>query len=161
MTADEARTHLRYTRWASRKVFDAARQLSAEDLTRSTGISHTSILGTLSHIHFADRIWYSRLIDPAEPVLENADLPTLETRWPQIQGKWEAWAAPAADADLQRAIRYSTPDGKLYSTTASQVVLHVVNHATLHRGQIVGMIRQLGIRPPATDFMFHLRELTG
>jgi uncharacterized damage-inducible protein DinB len=35
---------------------------------------------------------------------------------------------------------------------------HVVNHATMHRGQIVGMIRQLGIDPPATDLLFYLRR---
>ena len=35
---------------------------------------------------------------------------------------------------------------------------HVVNHATLHRGQIVGMIRQLGIEPPSTDLLFYLRS---
>jgi uncharacterized damage-inducible protein DinB len=35
---------------------------------------------------------------------------------------------------------------------------HVVNHATLHRGQVVGMIRQLGIAPPATDLLFYLRR---
>jgi uncharacterized damage-inducible protein DinB len=35
---------------------------------------------------------------------------------------------------------------------------HVVNHATLHRGQVVGMIRQLGIVPPTTDLLFYLME---
>jgi uncharacterized damage-inducible protein DinB len=34
---------------------------------------------------------------------------------------------------------------------------HVVNHATMHRGQVVGMIRQLGIAPPSTDLLFYLR----
>jgi uncharacterized damage-inducible protein DinB len=157
MTANEARTHIRYTNWASGKVLDAARQLSSEDLTRATGISHESILGTLSHIHFADRIWYSRL-DPAEPVIKNADLPTLEARWPEIQQKWQAWADSISDADLDRVISYKSMDGKPYTATTSQIVLHVVNHATLHRGQVMGMIRQLGIVPPATDFMFYLRE---
>jgi uncharacterized damage-inducible protein DinB len=37
-------------------------------------------------------------------------------------------------------------------------VVHVVNHATLHRGQVVGMLRQLGIRPPATDLVFYYYE---
>ena len=38
---------------------------------------------------------------------------------------------------------------------AWQIVMHVVNHATLHRGQIVGMLRQLGVKPPTTDIVFH------
>ena len=35
---------------------------------------------------------------------------------------------------------------------------HVANHATMHRGQVVGMIRQLGIDPPSTDLLFYLRS---
>jgi len=50
-------------------------------------------------------------------------------------------------------------DGSPGETPASQLVLHVVNHATLHRGQVVGMLRQLGVKPPNTDFFFYLREL--
>jgi uncharacterized damage-inducible protein DinB len=52
---------------------------------------------------------------------------------------------------------------KLLSGDASSLPLvnqmqHVVNHATLHRGQVVGMIRQLGLDPPATDLLFYLRR---
>jgi len=158
MNVDEVRRHIRYSGWASRRLMDAARQLSPEDRDRPTGISHESIAGTLSHIHFADRIWYSRLVDPEEPVLVKVDFATLEKSWPQIQQKWETWANTISEADLDRVIIYKNPDAT-HSTIASHVVLHLINHATLHRGQVMGMIRQLGVRPPATDFMFHLREL--
>ena len=67
MTPAEIRTHLRYSGWASQRLLDAAKKLNPGDLTRNTGVSHDSILGTLSHIHFADRIWYSRVVDPNEP----------------------------------------------------------------------------------------------
>ena len=43
---------------------------------------------------------------------------------------------------------------------AWQIVMHVVNHGTLHRGQIVGMLRQLGVKPPATDIVFYYYEQT-
>jgi uncharacterized damage-inducible protein DinB len=46
----------------------------------------------------------------------------------------------------------------LYSLPLVQQMLHVVNHATLHRGQVVGMMRQLGITPPPTDLLFYLME---
>ena len=41
---------------------------------------------------------------------------------------------------------------------AWQIAVHVVNHATLHRGQIVGMLRQLGVKAPATDILFYYHE---
>lgn len=100
-------------------------------------------------------------MDPQEPLIKEADLPTLEREWSDIQGKWEAWAERASDADLARVVAYKSLDGKLSSeSVVAEVVLHVVNHATLHRGQAVGMIRQLGIAPPVTDLMMYYRELS-
>jgi uncharacterized damage-inducible protein DinB len=158
MTANEARTHLRYSGWASRKLMDAAKSLNPDDLTRSTGVSHGSIEGTLSHIHFADRIWYSRVVDMNEPVIKQASFAELEQQWPAIQQKWEAWADSLQDADLDRVLSYSMTDGTARQSVLSHILMHVVNHATLHRGQAVGMIRQLGIKPPTTDLMAYYRE---
>jgi uncharacterized damage-inducible protein DinB len=159
MTTAEIRTHLRYSGWASQRLLDAAKKLSAEALTRNVGISHSSILGTLSHIHFADRIWYSRVVDPNEPVIRESDLATLEKEWPAIQRKWEAWAEKLQDADLERMVACKSMDGIAYEVAAAKVVLHLVNHDSLHRGQLMGMIRQLGIAPPPTDLMMYYRLL--
>ena len=161
MTAAEALKHLQYSGWASRKVLDAARSLNPDDLTRNVGVSHESIVGTLSHIHFADRIWYARVVDPNEPLIKQSDLPMLEREGPAIQRKWELWAGGLGDADLARVVAYKSLDGKLsFESVVSEVVLHLVNHATLHRGQAVGMIRQLGIAPPVTDLITYYRELS-
>jgi uncharacterized damage-inducible protein DinB len=158
MTAKEARTHLHYTGWASRKLMDAAKALNPDDLNRTVGVSHGSIVGTLSHVHFADRIWYSRVVDPNEPVIKEATLAELEQHWPAIQQKWEAWAESLQDGDMERMVSFKMTDGTARQSPLSQVLLHVVNHGTLHRGQAVGMIRQLGIKPPTTDLMAYYRE---
>ena len=157
MTAAEALRHLRYSGWASQRLLDAAKKISPEDLTRNVGVSHASILGTLSHVHFADRIWYSRVVDPNEPVIRESDLATLEKEWPAIQQKWEAWAGGLQDADLGRMIATKSMDGIPYQVAVENVVLHLVNHDSLHRGQVMGMIRQLGIAPPPTDLMMYYR----
>ena len=56
MTAQEARTHIRYSGWASRKVLEAALALSPEDRAKPMSVSHESIAKTLTHIYFADAI---------------------------------------------------------------------------------------------------------
>jgi uncharacterized damage-inducible protein DinB len=157
MTPAEIQTHLRYSTWASQRVFEAAKKLNPDDLSRKVGVSHGSILGTLSHIHFADRIWYSRVVDPNEPVIRESNLATLETEWPAIQRKWQGWAEKVQDADLGRMVASKTMDGVAYEIAAERAVLHLVNHNTLHRGQVMGMIRQLGIAPPPTDLMMYYR----
>ena len=149
--------HLRYSTWASQRLLEAAKKLDPDDLARNVGASHQSILGTLSHLHFVDRIWYTRVVDANEPVIRESDLATLEKEWPVILGKWEAWAEGLQDADLNRMVACKSMDGIAYEVAAEKVVLHLVNHDSLHRGQVMGMIRQLGIAPPPTDLMMYYR----
>lgn len=159
MTPQEARTLIRYSHWASRKVLAAALQLTMEQLERTNGVSHGSIAGTLAHIYLADRIWQERITSADKPVVWDASIADAEAAWPGIQQAWETWSEALADGDLEKAVPYKSIAGNPAENTAGEIVTHVVNHATLHRGQIVGMIRQLGVQPPATDFIFYLREL--
>ena len=73
----------------------------------------------------------------------------------------DAYVNNMSDADLSRELGYRRFTGEPYSLPLDQQILHVVNHATLHRGQVVGMIRQLGIAPPSTDLLFYLMEICG
>lgn len=157
MTPAEAQLHLRYSQWASRKLMDAARPIPPTDLEKPVGVSHGSLLGTLGHILFADWIWYTRVIAPMEKPAQTLD--ALERAWPDVQQRWIAWADSLTEADLNRVVVYKLTDGSDGRTPVWQIVLHVVNHATLHRGQAVGMLRQMGIAPPHTDILFYYREL--
>lgn len=158
MTAQEARRLIRYSGWASRKVLTAALQLTMEELERPNGVSHGSIAGTLAHIYLADRVWQERMSASDKPLVWDASLAEAEAAWPGIQSAWEAWADGANDDAVNSVVHYKSINGNPASNTAGEIVTHVVNHATLHRGQVVGMIRQLGVQPPATDFIFYLRE---
>jgi uncharacterized damage-inducible protein DinB len=158
MTSVEARLHLRYSAWASHKLVEAVRPISDVDVEKPVGISHGSPLGTLSHILWADWLWFTRVVEPMEKPGQTREV--LETVWPELQDKWVAWAARASDAEINRVVEYkSILDGQTAHTPAWQIVLHVVNHATLHRGQVMGMLRQMGIAPPHTDLMNFYREL--
>ena len=157
MTAAEARLHLCYSAWASRKLVEAVGAVPDSELEKPNGVSHGSLLGTLSHVLSADWLWYTRVVAPLEKPAQTRDV--LETVWPGIQDSWIAWADRATDAELQRVVQSrSIIDGQIARTPAWQIVLHMVNHATLHRGQAVGMLRQMDIKPPQTDLMFFYRE---
>jgi len=162
MTSVEASLHLRYSAWASRKLVEAIRMIPDGDVEKPTGISHGSLLGTLAHILWADWLWFTRVVGPAPNPLEKPGQTreVLETVWPELLAKWVAWAEQASDAEINRVVEYkSLLDGKMARTPAWQIVLHAVNHATLHRGQAMGMLRQMGIAPPHTDIMNFYREL--
>ena len=158
MTASEARVHLSYSAWASGKLLDAIRAISAEDAERDVKVSHRSLLQTLAHIQMADWVWYTRAVGPMER--PGDALAVLEAAWPDLQRKWIQWAAALQDADLLQVVEYRSLDGSgPFRTPLWQIVLHVVNHATLHRGQAMAMLRQLGHKPPSTDLIFYYREL--
>jgi uncharacterized damage-inducible protein DinB len=62
------------------------------------------------------------------------------------------------DSTLSNELPFKLLSGDPSSMRLVYQMHHVVNHATMHRGQVVGMIRQLGIDPPSTDLLFYMRR---
>jgi uncharacterized damage-inducible protein DinB len=154
-------THLDYTAWASRLIASALKPLSPEELTRAAGTSHGSLIETLRHIYFADRIWLSRLEGTSRPFREEGEAPGLqemEEAWFPMLERFKALVGAFGEDDVAAPFTYRNLAGEEFSMPRWQAVLHVVNHATLHRGQIVTMLRQLGHAAPATDLLFYFRS---
>ena len=110
------------------------------------------VSSTLGHIHFADRIWYKRAVEPdlnMPPMAELSSAEAITVDWPHLQTKWEAWAESLADPDLERIVKHKMLDGTSGGDARFARGAASANHATLHRGQVVGMLRQLGVKPPA------------
>ncbi len=162
VTADTLRLHLDYTAWASHRLLDCATKLSEEELTRDFKTADKNVLETLVHVFAADRLWLSRIqatprstfIDP-----EDRQLAALTSEWPALQQRWEQWAAPLTDQDAQKQIAYHDLEGKPYQQPLWQIVLHVVNHGTHHRGQVSGFLRTMGHTPPKIDLSAFYRSL--
>lgn len=142
-----------YSRWASERSIEAARTLSEEELTRDLGNSYGGVMGTLTHIFYADRVWLSRLEGRPRTTMsdegESWTLDTLAIAWTGIAERFAIWASGVADSEA--ILEYTNLAGKPGSLPIWQVMLHVVNHATYHRGQITTMLRQLGKTPISTD----------
>ena len=159
-----------YTEWANALVQDAAAQLANEHLYDSVGISHGSIFGTMLHMAGAEWIWLERWQGhlPAGPDAWSSwrvegcpDLATLRQRWQEVCDRRAAFLAELSEARLSGHASFKLLSGEEDSLPLIDQMQHVVNHATLHRGQVVGMIRQFGIAPPATDLLYYLRAKRG
>jgi uncharacterized damage-inducible protein DinB len=155
-----------YTEWANNLALDAAANLSEEQLHRDLQVSHESVFGTLLHNAAAEWIWLERW-QGASPTLadwqarsesQNKDLAALRRWWQEIADERRAFLATLDEAQLAADLSYQQTDGTPTTLPLGGLMQHVVNHATLHRGQVVGMLRQLGAKPPATDLLFYLRE---
>ena len=162
MSPETLLTHLNYTAWASRRLVEAAAELTPEELTRDFGTSDKSVLGTLVHVFAADRIWLCRVTGsplPAQFVDPEKDmhLPVLETEWPELLNRWKQWVLGLTDTSA--IISYRDMKGNPYQTPAWQIILHLVNHGTHHRGQAAGFLRSMGHAPPALDLIAYYRQL--
>lgn len=156
-----------YTEWANDLAIDAARKLSSEHLCRDFGISHKSIFGTLLHMAGAEWIWLERW-NGRSPAKDEAwsqwttdtcsDLVALQDRWRKIIGERTEYISELEESRLVDELPFRLLSGDASSMRLADQIQHVVNHATMHRGQVVGMIRQLGLDPPSTDLIFYIRR---
>ena len=156
-----------YTEWANGLALDAAGKLPDESLRREVGVSHGSIFGTLLHMAGAEWIWLERWHgrSPAKDeawslwkIESCANLATLNERWREVVELRTRFISELDESRLMAESPFKLLSGDPSSLPLVDQMQHVANHATLHRGQVVGMIRQLGIAPPSTDLLFYLRR---
>jgi uncharacterized damage-inducible protein DinB len=156
-----------YTEWANDLAMDAANSLTDEQLQRDFGISHQSIFGTLTHMAGAEWVWLQRW-HGRSPLKAEAwtmwtpescgDLATLNDRWSEVVDARAQLISQLTEEKLAAELSFNLLSGDPSSMRLVDQMRHVANHATMHRGQVVGMIRQLGIDPPSTDLLFYLRS---
>ena len=166
MTAQDVRTLLDYHYWARDRVLDAVGQLDQAAFTAPRESSFSSIRDTLAHTYFAEWAWYSRWqghSPSAFPALDQfANVDALSAAWREIELQVRAFIEPLSDADLTRVIEYRLLSGVEAASPLWQMVQHVVNHASYHRGQVTTMLRQAGAAPARSmDLITFYREKGG
>ena len=155
------KAHLRYHRWATSQVLQETTPLASEQLVQDLRCSYHSVYDTLVHLFQADSIWIDRL--HGRPTGTLADYPApgctheLSDAWLGVLDKMVGWAEELSETDWSRETYYKTMAGVPYNSPVWQIVLHIVNHGTHHRGQITGMLRQLDIKPVNLDLIAFYR----
>jgi uncharacterized damage-inducible protein DinB len=146
-----------YNRWANARILDAAAKLTEEQFTRDLHSSHGSVRGTLVHMISGDWIWLTRWQGSSpKAMLDPAEFPTfaaLRARWTAIEREQAEFVAKVTDESLRQEIRYVNLRGEPHAYLLWQMMQHIANHSTFHRGQVVTILRQLGAVPPSTDFL--------
>ena len=155
------RNHIDYTVWATERLLEASQDLQPDELVRDFGTADKSVQGTLTHIFRAERTWLSRIqkSTPSIPWGAPADeqWPVLLEEWRNLHQAWGDWARTLSEAETETPLDYSDLKGKQWKQAIWQIVLHVVNHSTHHRGQVAGFLRALGKSPPPLDFIAFTR----
>jgi uncharacterized damage-inducible protein DinB len=155
-----------YSIWADQQLLSACCALTPAKLARDMGSSHTGISGTLRHIYDAEHLWLGQLLKSELPPLSGftsprrfpptppePDLGDLQERWPEVWEGLHNYVATLPESEFALELH-----GTGWAIPRWKLLLHVVNHATLHRGQVMSMLRQLGKQPPGNDIFigYHL-----
>jgi uncharacterized damage-inducible protein DinB len=163
MTYDDLCLLIDYNYWARDRVLDAVATITPEQFIRPMGNSFNSIRDTVAHICAAERIWITRLKGETPQGLQKPDrLPDFDAarkEWAELEGKMREQLARLGPEAVDRTIEYQDLRGDDQSDVLWQILQHMVNHGTYHRGQITTMLRQLDAVPPKSmDLIAFYRE---
>lgn len=162
MTSDMVRTLYRYSAWATARILEHAARLRPDELAKPSGASFSSVRETLVHIMAAQWIWLARWKGSSPTSLlaarEFPDIASIRARWDQIDGETQRFVAGVTDADLARVVEYKNTHGERWAYPLWQQVVHQVNHATQHRGEVAAALTELGHSPGDLDLLIYIDE---
>jgi uncharacterized damage-inducible protein DinB len=156
--ADLLRYQLHYTSWATSRILEAAANLTAEQLEHDFQTADKTVSGTLMHIFRSERVWLARIEGRSLNFsADGENFSSLLENWPILRASWHSWSDSISDNDCDRVLSYQDMRGISRNDTLAEIVLHVVNHSTHHRGQVSGFLRSLGKTPPVLDAIHYAR----
>ena len=157
-------TQVDYNLWANRKTTELLASLGPSVLDESIANSFPTIKETLKHLHYAESIWLQRI-----QLNEDTQIP-----WPDANPSADQLYSDLNQAsqdlkdyvdglntdDLGRTVSFITGEGASLSNTVERIIYHVINHSTYHRGQVITMLKQLGIKEAvSTDLYFYYQDI--
>jgi uncharacterized damage-inducible protein DinB len=162
MTLAEIRDLFAFNAWANDRMIAGVDALSPEQRDRDLGSSFPTILATAAHIAGAEWVWLERWDGRSPTALPGWAVTPEWTRvralFAELEAARAAFLSTLTEADLTRPVEFTLFNGTKDARPLQIQFQHVVNHGSYHRGQIAGMFRQVGARPPGTDLIRWARE---
>lgn len=150
-----------YDNWATNRIIDMVTPLDQEQFAKNLNSSHGGVRGTLTHIYAADWIWFERWKgNSPTSLIQESDFPTLASlkeKWEGHFGEIERFVKSLNDKKLLERWSYKDIKGNPHAEPLGHQMQHKVNHSSYHRGQIVTMVRQLGLKAQSTDLINYYR----
>ncbi len=147
-----------YDAWANARFVERLWREPDAMLDAPTPSSFPTLRKTLLHIRDAENAWTQRLL--GEPVRwPAADGVGLDTVLP-ITERFVQLVKSYDEAELRSERVYHDLKGNRHASPAWRMILHALNHGTQHRGQLITMMRALGLDGiPANDLVVFQRSL--
>lgn len=166
-----------YNHRMNNQVIETSMHLSEEALTKDRGTYFRSIIGTLNHILVGDIIWLSRFSThsdhyeslkaltklPKPQALDDvifSNLSSFSKARNEIDSSLSLWLKyEVVENDFSQSLSYSNTKGIVSERNFGELVCHLFNHQTHHRGQLTTLLNQLGLDVGVTDFLIDIPEI--
>jgi uncharacterized damage-inducible protein DinB len=152
-----------YNYWANGELTKTIQALTPQQQQAEVKSSFTSLQKTIIHMWDAESIWWQRM-----KLQENIVIPSLTfhaTMQEAVTGlmnqskDWMNWVQQANELQLEHVFAYQNSKKEQFKQPMWQMLLHMFNHATFHRGQLVTILRQVGEEKiPPTDYIHYTRS---
>jgi uncharacterized damage-inducible protein DinB len=166
ITTQTTRMLSRYNAWANKAIFDAVAALPSGEATKERPTLFKNMVNTLNHLYVVDLIWQAHLEQrehaiPALNSVPHGDLDDLWTAQQAVDGWYVAWSDMLSETAADEIVRFTLIGGNKGEMRRGDIMLHVVNHTSYHRGFVADLFYQVPARPPLTDLPVFLRETVG
>jgi uncharacterized damage-inducible protein DinB len=157
------RSFAAYEYWANQRLLALIMDLDSEQQQCEIKSSFPSIYRTCLHIWDASTIWWQRVHQAEQIVVPslsfNPSMTDVNNGLLAQNQQWVKWIDSASDEALSRQLPYKNMKGEAFVQPVNEILMHLSNHGSYHRGQLVTMLRQLGVENiPATDYIFFTRS---
>lgn len=152
-----------YNLWANERLLNAVLLLDLQQQTKNVASSFPSLYKTFLHIFYAENAWWQRVKLAEQVVAVNESLyPAMKDVAEGLTNQsklWEDWVHKSTEAGLQHVFAYYSGKKEYFKNPVWKTLLHLFNHGTYHRGQIVTILHNLQVdKIPGTDFIVWSRR---
>lgn len=154
---DTIRTLFHYNYWAWAQVWGCVRELTDEQFTRVLNFPWETVHAQVVHVMGGEYVWIERMLGGTpENLFYVKDYPTRESirrRWDEIEARAFAFLGTLTEDELSGDFTYRNTKGETFTNNRRNILLHVINHSTDHRAQILAMMHFMGARTVEQDLI--------
>ena len=162
MTLKDLQILFDFDRWATERILEVVATVADDQYAKNLNSSHGGMRGTLVHTYSADWVWLERWKGNSPTALiKEDDIPTfslLKQKWDAVRAERDRFVQSLNEEKIRMPLSYKNLKGDPFTEPLWQQMQHVVNHSSYHRGQVVTMLRQVGVKPVATDLIAYYRK---
>jgi len=152
-----------YHRWAHEILLRHIKPISNDEYRHECGLYFQSVHGTLNHLLLGDMLWHGRFVGRPVAItgLDHEFHSSREALMAALTSQaacWVDYVAQLTEARCKEVLSYQSSKGIQYALPTGQLLGHVFNHGTHHRGQVSAIITQLGYPCPEMDLVYYMLD---